>query len=192
MRAIMRRSMHHGVLVSPAAESSDRMSEAPAFPDNPYAPPQTIDHSSRGSFIPVFGLFFGIAVWLLFLVSLVLPGAAPVEGWNRPATKAFHGYVCALVYWPYYPSNLLMATLPLWLIATAIWPFRRWATQLIFWFLILSGFGTWGLYGSLFRDIGYWLWSTLFFVAALAWMMISFTPNHRLTTFELTSHLRKR
>lgn len=193
MRPIIRQPLQFGVPETPAAASSDRSSEDVPLADNqnPYAAPQTIEHSLPSeSFLPVIGLAFGLCVWLLFALSLILPGASPVDGWGSNGKRGLPGYLCALIFWPCWLSNLLMATFPIWLIATAIWRFPRCAHQLILWLLILSGIGALGLSGILFKDVGYWLWVLSFFLAALAWLMISYRSVVQPPTYELTSHLR--
>ena len=147
--------------------------------ENPYAAPQTVEvASSPADAARTMRFSLGIGAWLMFLVSLVLPAAAPLEGFfNRLTTEAYPGYLCAFVYWPFYPSNLLMATLPLLLWLATRWQFRRWLTLSFAAFLFLSGVGALALNNSLFRDIGYWIWLMSFFPASLAWLLGTTASN---------------
>ncbi len=162
------------------------MSELPTPADdfNPYAAPQTIKplRVSLRVWISRAALLLGCVAWLLFLVSLALPGAAPKIGLNSvQSTKGYLGYACAGFFWPFWPSNLLLITQPIWLAATIIQRLPNWAFHWLLWLLILSGCGAVAISRELFLDTGYYLWVKSFFLAALAWLMILFAPRHRPT-----------
>lgn len=164
--------MQPEVFVPPSPPSSERQSAfvPPVNSSNPYAAPQTIKHLPPVVSLSVIGQVLGVGAWLLFLVSLILPAARPDLGaWNNAEAKSLPGYMCALLYWPYYPSNLCMATLPLWLWTSLSWRAPRWACYLIMGLLLLSGIGAWVIALDLYRaDSGCWLWVASFFPATLA------------------------
>lgn len=109
----------------------------------------------------------------LFLVSLLCPAVVTDFGvWQNPDRKPIPGHFCAQVYWPFYASNLsiLLAPLILWLI-------QRFTTKPLYrralaTFFLLSGVGALCLLPAFHSiHLGYYLWVTSFFIAALgAWL----------------------
>ena len=120
------------------------------------------------------------AAWSIFVVSLFCR-AVRIDVWKSEGDVSF-GLGCALVFFPFWPSNLAILLLPLlaWTLRRANW--NGWPQSFLIAFFLVSG-GLALLMLTCFRSVyeGYLLWVASFFLASLGVWLLPLPASDRAT-----------